>query len=97
MEHYLTYYNVVCYVFWVMLGKKLHTLQLKKREFYTCLIANPHITIFFYSICNINHENDLRGAVYRQIIGIHIGTNCATVGVFLLLYWYERDFMLDTQ
>ena len=40
-------------------------------------------------------------AVYSQVIGIPMGTNCAPVVEDLFLYCYERDFMLslksDTQ
>lgn len=40
-------------------------------------------------------------AVYRQVIGIPMGTNCAPLVADLFLYCYERDFMLslspDTQ
>ena len=33
--------------------------------------------------------------VYRQVIGIPIGTNCAPLVVDLFLFCYERDFMLS--
>jgi len=40
-------------------------------------------------------------AVYRQVIGIPMGTNCAPLVADLFLYCYERYFMLslksDTQ
>ena len=31
---------------------------------------------------------------YRQIVGIPMGTNCASLVVDLFLFCYERDFML---
>ena len=31
--------------------------------------------------------------LYRQIVGIPIGTNCAPLEVDLFLFCYERDFM----
>ena len=31
--------------------------------------------------------------LYRQIVGIPMGTNCAPLVVDLFLYCYERDFM----
>ena len=31
--------------------------------------------------------------LYRQIVGIHMGTNCAPLVADLFLFWYERDFM----
>ena len=33
--------------------------------------------------------------LYRQIVGIPMGTNCALLVADLLLYCYERDFMLS--
>ena len=32
--------------------------------------------------------------IYRQIVGIPMGTNCAPLVADLLLFCYERDFML---
>ena len=34
-------------------------------------------------------------AIYRQVIGIPMGTNCAPLVADLFLYCYERDFMLN--
>ena len=34
-------------------------------------------------------------AIYRQVIGISMGTNCAPLVADLFLYCYERDFMLS--
>ena len=34
-------------------------------------------------------------AIYRQVIGIPMGTNCAPLIADLFLYCYERDFMLN--
>ena len=34
-------------------------------------------------------------AIYRQVIGIPMGTNCAPLVADLFLYCYERDFMLS--
>ena len=33
--------------------------------------------------------------LYRQIVGIHMGTNCAPLVADLFLFCYERDFMLS--
>ena len=33
--------------------------------------------------------------LYRQIVGISMGTNCAPLVADLLLFCYERDFMLS--
>ena len=33
--------------------------------------------------------------LYRQIVGIPIGTNCAPLVADLFLFCYERDFMMS--
>ena len=33
--------------------------------------------------------------LYRQIVGIQMGTNCAPLVAVLFLFCYERDFMLS--
>ena len=33
--------------------------------------------------------------LYRQIVGISMGTNCAPLVAYLFLLCYERDFMLS--
>ena len=33
--------------------------------------------------------------LYRQFVGIPMGTNCAPLVADLFLFWYERDFMLS--
>ena len=33
--------------------------------------------------------------LYRQIVGIPMGTNCAPLAADLFLFCYERDFMLS--
>ena len=33
--------------------------------------------------------------LYRQIVGIPVGTNCASLVADLILFCYERDFMLS--
>ena len=33
--------------------------------------------------------------LYRQVVGIPIGTDCAPLVVDLFLYCYERDFMMS--
>ena len=35
--------------------------------------------------------------IYQQIVGIHMGTNCAPLIADLFLYCYERDFMSNLQ
>ena len=33
--------------------------------------------------------------LYRQVLGIPMGTNCAPLASYLFLFCYERDFMLS--
>ena len=33
--------------------------------------------------------------LYRQVVGIPMGTNCALLVADLFLFWYERDFMMS--
>ena len=33
--------------------------------------------------------------LYRQVVGIPMGTKCALLVADLFLFWYERDFMLS--
>ena len=33
--------------------------------------------------------------MYRQVVGIPMGTNCAPLIADLLLFCYERDFMMS--
>ena len=37
----------------------------------------------------------LGSKLYRQIVGIPMGTNCAPLEADLFLFCYERDFMLS--
>ena len=37
----------------------------------------------------------IRSKLYRQIVGISVGTNCAPLVADLFLFCYERDFMLS--
>ena len=33
--------------------------------------------------------------LYRQVVGIPLGPNCAPLNAFLFLFCYERDFMMS--
>ena len=46
---------------------------------------------FLLDNININFGSKL----YRHIVGIPMGTNCAPFVADLFLFWYERDFMLS--
>ena len=37
------------------------------------------------------------GMIYQQIVGIPMGTNCASLIADLFLYCYERDFISNLQ
>ena len=45
----------------------------------------------FKNLCNIYIRFDTK--LYRQIVGIPMGTNCAPLVADLFLFCYERDFM----
>ena len=44
-----------------------------------------------YLLDNIYIRFDTK--LYRQIVGIPMGTNCVPLVAGLFLFWYERDFM----
>ena len=43
---------------------------------------------------NVGFVNNYWTKLYRQFVGIPMGTNCAPFVADLLLFCYERDFML---
>ena len=47
----------------------------------------------YYLLDNIFIRFGLK--LYRQIVGIPMGTNCAPLVADLILFCYERDFMLS--
>ena len=92
------------------------TFAREKRTFLACKADNAyftdeprkHYTMWTCSeVCNSLHfllDNIFvryGNAIYRQVIGIPMGTNCAPLVADLFLYCYEREFMLslkpDTQ
>ena len=63
-----------------------------------------HYTIWTCSeVCNALHfllDNIFvryGNSIYRQVVGIPMGTNCAPLVADLFLYCYERDFMIKLQ
>ena len=50
--------------------------------------------IFTFLLDNIYFRVDSK--LYRQIVGIPMGTNCVPLVADLFLFCYERDFMLNT-
>ena len=50
-----------------------------------------HFCIEYWNICFLTN---IKSKLYRQIIGIPMGTNCAPLVADLFLFCYERDFML---
>ena len=75
-------------------------LSYKKYDSYTCWFCAELCEAFTFLMENIYVQFD--GMVYQQIVGIAMGTNCASLiadlfSSFLSLYCYERDFMSDLQ
>ena len=56
---------------------------------WTCLDVCESLSFLFD-----NSYVRIGDAVYRQVIDIQMGTNCAPLVADLFLYCYERDFML---
>ena len=69
---------------------KLFSLPLTK-----VVICFGHVRMYAMPYSYIRFGTKL----YRQIVGIQMGTNCAPLVADLFLYCYERDFMdaLDNQ
>ena len=79
----------------------------KKRSFFTDEVTKYYTMWTCSEVCEaleflldnifVRHGD----TIYRQVIGIPMGTNCAPLVADLFLYCYERDFMLglktDTQ
>ena len=42
-----------------------------------------------------HQKKDFGSKLYRQMVGIPMGTNCASLIADLFLFCYERDFMLS--
>jgi hypothetical protein len=63
---------------------------LKHYTMWTCTDVCEALTFLLDTIF-IRFGND----IYRQVIGIPMGTNCAPLVADLFLYCYERDFMLS--
>jgi len=63
--------------------------QVKHYTMWTCSEVCDALTFLLDNIF-VRYGN----AIYRQVIGIPMGTNCAPLVADLFLYCYERDFML---
>ena len=63
----------------------------KKYDSYKCWTYAELGEAFTFLMENIYVQ--FEGMVYQQIVGIHMGTNCAPLIVDLFLFCYERDFM----
>ena len=64
--------------------------QVKRYTMWTCSEVCEALTFLLDNIF-VRYGN----AIYRQVIGIPMGTNCAPLVADLFLYCYERDFMLS--
>ena len=69
------------------MNKMATALKIKEKTWITCfkcyLILHPCATVI------------QTPELYRQIVGIPMGTNCAPLVADLFLFCYERDFMLS--
>ena len=74
-----------------LFSKQTSTPVFKYYTMWTCLDFCKSQSFFLDNI--YVHFGD---AVYRQVIGIPMGTNCAPLVADLFLYCYERDFMFTT-
>ena len=63
--------------------------------FLTCGVYNNHNLWSCQKVCNalLDIFIRFRTKLYRQTIGIPMGTNCAPLVADLFLFCYERDFM----
>ena len=76
--------NSVTFKFWVTLEFARRHSNLKPKRFDFCIEHKPvDIYIRFGT------------KLYRQIIGIPMGTNCAPLVADLFLFCYEKDFMMS--
>ena len=64
--------------------------QVKHYTMWTCFEVCEALTFLLDNIF-VRYGN----SIYRQVIGIPMGTNCAPLVADLFLYCYERDFMLS--
>ena len=63
----------------------------KNFNLWSCQKVYEALTFLLDNIYYIRFGSKL----YRQIVGIPVGTNCAPLVADLFLYCYERDFMLS--
>ena len=61
------------------------------------LLLLHYLLLLLYSICLWRFVFDFRFGtkLYRQVVGIPMGTNCAPLIADLFLFCYERDFMMS--
>ena len=53
---------------------------------------------FLTGVClpeRLQKKNQVGSKLYRQILGIPMGTSCALLVAYLFLFCYERDFTLS--
>ena len=75
-------------IFLVTIGKRFSLLQTTEDTLWSCQIVCDALSYLLDNIY-IRFSNKL----YRQIVGIPMGTNCAPLVADLFLLCYERDFM----
>ena len=81
---------MVSYTLLAMLRKRFSLLQTIIEDI-TFGLVRMYVTSFFLDNIYIRFGTKL----YRQIVGIPMGSNCAPLVADLFLFCYERDFMKD--
>ena len=81
----------VLFILHVMIGMLFFTSDaIRNYNLWSCQKVCEALTIFLDNIYII-----FGFILYRQVIGIPMGTNCAPLAAGLFLFCYERDFMLS--
>ena len=65
-------------------------LQLKKKVFFS-----DDKDLMSDLMLHFSNKNYFGTKLYRQVVGIPMGTNCAPLVADLFLFCYERDFMMS--
>ena len=91
------------YFFQIVITESAHFIWVvnKKNAFFTSEQPKRYKLWSCQKMCDALHyllDNifiRVGSKLYRQIVGIQMGTNCAPRGADLFLFCYERDFMLS--
>ena len=71
------------------------SLSVAGKDHVTSLKVKVIIQTYVNKLCSLLDNIYIRfgSKLYRQIVGIPMGTNCAPLVADLFLFCYERDFM----